>query len=517
MLIATVCLAGAGGASDLAFGPMSVVIALDAGTTGVRVIAFDHAGLPVAAAYREFPQYFPQPGWVEHDAEEIWSAFLVVMTEVASELDRLGENIAAIGITDQRETIVVWDRTSHRPLHRAIVWQDRRTAQRCEELEANGALELVRSRTGLVLDPYFSGTKLAWLLTEGGVDPGPEVAAGTIDTWLLWKLTDGAVHATDPSNASRTMLYDIIDGQWSPQLCELLGVPMHLLPEVLPSSGRFGSTASSCPLGAGIPISGIAGDQQAALFGQACFETGMAKNTYGTGSFVLMNVGTSCPEPVDGLLTTIAWSLPAETGASAITTYAYEGAIFVTGAAVQWLRDELRIIESAPEISELASGVPDSDGVVMVPAFTGLGSPWWDPHARGAILGITRGTTRAHLARATLDAMALQTRDVVEVMSASSGQRITTLRADGGAATDLVLQLQADQLGVEVQRPLVAETTALGAAYLAGLAEGFWQSLDAISANWSLDAAFRPAEDRAAADALRAQWSRAVERSRYWA
>jgi glycerol kinase len=517
MLIRTVCLAGAGGASDIAFGLVSVVIALDAGTTGVRVIAFDHAGLPVAAAYREFPQYFPQPGWVEHDAEEIWSAFVHVMTEVAAELDRLGESIAAIGITDQRETIVVWDRTTHRPLHRAIVWQDRRTAQRCEELEASGALELVRSRTGLVLDPYFSGTKLNWLLTEGGVEPGPDVAAGTIDAWLLWKLTDGAVHATDPSNASRTMLYDIIDGCWSQQLCDLLGVPMDLLPEVRPSSSRFGTTAAACPLGADIPISGIAGDQQAALFGQACFGPGMAKNTYGTGSFILMNVGTSCPEPVDGMLTTIAWSLPAETGSPETITYAYEGAIFVTGAAVQWLRDELRIIGSAPEISDLASSVPDSDGVVLVPAFAGLGSPWWDPHARGAVLGITRGTTRAHLARATLDAMALQTRDVVEVMSASSGQRITTLRADGGAATDFVLQLQADQLGVEVQRPAVAETTALGAAYLAGLAEGFWQSLDDISANWSLDESLQPADDRTSADALHAQWLRAVERSRDWA
>jgi len=493
---------------------MSVVIALDAGTTGVRAIAFDHDGLPVASSYREFPQYFPQPGWVEHDAGEIWDAFGVVMSEVADELAAIGESVIAIGITDQRETVVVWDRTTHLPLHRAIVWQDRRTAQRCDQLDQDGALDLVRTRTGLVLDPYFSGTKLEWLFTQAGVRNDPGVAVGTIDTWLLWKLTDGAVHATDPSNASRTMLFDIIDGVWSPELCDLLHVPMHVLPEVLPSSGRFGVTSAACPFGAGIPISGIAGDQQAALFGQACFQPGMAKNTYGTGSFVLMNVGATCPAPVDGLLTTIAWSLT-EAGHIA-TTYAYEGAIFVTGAAVQWLRDELRIIDSAPEVADLARSVPDSDGVMLVPAFTGLGSPWWDPYARGAIFGITRGTTRAHLARATLDAMALQTRDVVSAMSNSAGRELAELRADGGAATDLVLQLQADQLGVTVVRPKVSETTALGAALLAGLAEGFWTSLDEISDIWAEDAQFHPVADRTAVDATHQQWLRAVERSVDW-
>lgn len=493
---------------------MSVVIALDAGTTGVRAIAFDHAGLPVASSYREFPQYFPQPGRVEHDAEEIWSAFLEVMREVSTQLAVLEESIVAIGITDQRETVVVWDRTTHEPLHRAIVWQDRRTAARCEELEREGALELVRSRTGLVLDPYFSGTKLEWLFTEAGVRQDHDVAVGTIDTWLLWKLTDGAVHATDPSNASRTMLFDILDGVWSEELCELLHIPMHLLPEVRPSSGRFGVTSPSCPLGAGIPISGIAGDQQAALFGQACFQPGMAKNTYGTGSFVLMNLGTSCPAPVDGLLTTIAWSLT--DGGSTVTTYAYEGAVFVTGAAVQWLRDELQIIASASEVGELAASVPDSDGVVLVPAFTGLGSPWWDPYARGSILGITRGTTRAHLARATLDAMALQTRDVVDAMAGSAGRELAELRADGGAATDLVLQLQADQLGVTVIRPVVSETTALGAALLAGLSEGFWSSLEEISSIWAIDAEFRPSAPREQADADHQRWLRAVRRSTDW-
>ncbi|NCY16803.1 MAG: glycerol kinase [Actinobacteria bacterium] len=496
---------------------MSVVIALDAGTTGVRAIAFSHDGGVVASSYREFPQYFPEPGWVEHDATEIWDAFLAVMDEVAGQLRASGESVAAIGITDQRETVVVWDRSTHRPLHRAIVWQDRRTAARCEELADSGALDLVRARTGLVLDPYFSGTKLEWLFTEAGVRDDTGVAAGTIDSWLVWKLTDGASHVTDPSNASRTMLFDIIDCTWSAALCDLLHVPTHVLPEVRPSSGRFGLTSASCPFGAGIPISGIAGDQQAALFGQTCFSPGMAKNTYGTGSFVLMNVGTDCPAPVDGLLTTIAWSLPSGDGSTIATTYAYEGAIFVTGAAVQWLRDELRIIESAPEISELAASVADSDGVVLVPAFTGLGSPWWDPYARGTVLGITRGTTRAHLARATLDAMAMQTRDVVEAMSESAGRGLAQLRADGGAATDLVLQLQADQLGVEVVRPSVSETTALGAAYLAGLAEGFWTSMDEIAENWQIDATFTPAADRTHLDAAHQQWRRAVERSRDWA
>jgi glycerol kinase len=495
---------------------MSVVIALDAGTTGVRAIAFDHAGGTVAESYREFPQHFPEPGWVEHDAEEIWGAFVEVMEEVAAELRAMGEPVVAIGISDQRETVVVWDRHTHRPLHRAIVWQDRRTAARCEELERGGALDLVRSRTGLVLDPYFSGTKLEWLFIEAGVRCDSGVAAGTIDSWLTWKLTGGAAHVTDPSNASRTMLFDIIDGAWSQELCDLLHVPMHVLPEVRPSSGRFGVTSEACPFGAGIPISGIAGDQQAALFGQACFEAGMAKNTYGTGSFVLMNVGTDCPAPVDGLLTTIAWSLP-DGDRGITTTYAYEGAIFVTGATVQWLRDELQIIGTSAEISELATSVDDSDGVVLVPAFTGLGSPWWDPYARGAVFGITRGTTRAHLARATLDAMALQTRDVVEAMSESAGRGLAELRADGGAATDLVLQLQADQLGVTVVRTSVGESTALGAAYLAGLAEGFWSSITDISDNWRADASFTPTGDRALLDAAHRQWRRAVERSGDWA
>ena len=495
---------------------MTVVVAIDAGTTGVRAIAFDQSGHSLGSSYREFTQFFPQPGWVEHDADEIWTAIQFVLSELKTILDSKGEMIAAIGITDQRETIVAWDRATGSPLHRAIVWQDRRTAALCERLEATGALELVRSTSGLVLDPYFSGTKAHWLFTEGGITPNESVAVGTIDSWLIWKLTDGATHVTDATNASRTMLFDIRSGQWSDELCELLGVPRHVLPEVVPSSGRVATTAASCALGAGIPISGIAGDQQASLFGQACFEPGMAKNTYGTGSFVLMNMGNDCPAPVDGLLTTIAWSLPSSSSNPQLT-YAYEGAIFVTGSGVQWLRDGLHLIENSSEVTALASSVESSEGVVVVPAFTGLGSPWWDPYARGTILGITRGTTAAHIARAMLESIALQTRDVVDAMTDAGGLSLRSLRADGGAASDFVLQLQADQLGVPVYRPTVAETTALGAAYLAGLAEGVWESLDDITANWSIDLTVEPATDRSAVDLSHQQWLRAVSRSRGWA
>jgi glycerol kinase len=470
----------------------------------------------VSSSYREFTQFFPQPGWVEHDANEIWAAVQLVLTDLKSALDAADETIAAIGITDQRETIVAWDRSTGRPCHRAIVWQDRRTADYCAQLESDGALDLVRSTTGLVLDPYFSGTKAHWLFTEGGVTPDDSVAIGTIDSWLIWNLTDGTTHVTDATNASRTMLFDIRSGEWSEELCELLGVPHHVLPQVVPSSGRVAVTASSCALGPGIPISGIAGDQQASLFGQACFAPGMAKNTYGTGSFVLMNMGTECPAPVEGLLTTIAWSLPTESGASQLT-YAYEGAIFVTGSGVQWLRDGLQLIDDSSEITALASSVDSTDGVVVVPAFTGLGSPWWDPYARGTILGITRGTTAAHIARAMLESIALQTRDVVDAMTNAGGLALQSLRADGGAASDFVLQLQADQLGVPVHRPTVAETTALGAAYLAGLAEGFWESLDDIAENWAIDITIEPSSDRSMVELGHQQWLRAVARSRGWA
>lgn len=493
---------------------MAVVIALDAGTTGVRTFAVDESGRAVGYRYREFTQHFPRPGWVEHDATEIWDAIVATTTELLATLD---QPVAAIGITDQRETIVAWDRRTGRPRHRAIVWQDRRTAQRCDALAEAGHLPLVRRRTGLVLDPYFSGSKAEWLLTEGGVEADEHLALGTIDSWLLWNLTGGMVHATEPSNAGRTMLFDIGALDWSDELCDLFGVPRTALPEVRPTSGRFGVTVEGTGFPAGIPVSGIAGDQQAALFGQACFEPGATKNTYGTGSFVLMNVGPTCPEPVEGLLTTVAWTIPDGAGGTR-TDYAFEGAIFSTGSAIQWLRDGLGVIDAAPEIGPLAASVEGTDDVYFVPAFTGLGSPWWDPYARATLVGVTRGTTRAHLARAVVEAMALQTRDVVDAMSASSGRTVTGLRADGGASVmDLLLQLQADQLGVPVRRPAVGETTALGAAYLAGLAEGVWSGLDDIEANWALDAEFTPGGDRAAADALHRRWLRAVERSRGWA
>lgn len=497
---------------------MGVVVAIDAGTTGVRSFALDESGRPVGMSYREFTQHFPRPGWVEHDAAEIWDAVRATLVEVVGALD---QPVAAIGITDQRETTVAWDRRTGTPRHRAIVWQDRRTAARCDELAEAGHLPLVRSTTGLVLDPYFSGSKFEWLLTPaerggGGVEVDEHLALGTIDSWLLWQLTGGAVHATEPSNASRTMLFDIRTLSWSAELCDLFGVPASALGEIRPSSGRFGVTAHGLGIPAGIPVSGIAGDQQAALFGQACFEPGMTKNTYGTGSFVLMNVGADCPDPVDGLLTTVAWSLGAVDASS--TAYALEGAIFSTGSAIQWLRDGLGIIDDAAETGPLAESVPDSGGVVLVPAFTGLGSPWWDPYARGAVVGITRGTTRAHLARATVESMVFQTRDVVDAMSAASGHEVTALRADGGASVmPLLLQLQADQLQVPVARPEVQETTALGAAYLAGLAEGVWDSPDDVTTNWRLDVEVSPAVDRATADAAHATWLRGVERSRAWA
>jgi glycerol kinase len=494
---------------------MAVVVANDAGTTGVRSRAVFTDGRPSVASYREFAQHFPQPGWVEHDATEIWEAVKATLLDV---LARLDQPVVAIGITNQRETVVAWDRTTGRPYHRAIVWQDRRTAARCDALVAAGHLPLIRERTGLVLDPYFSGTKAEWLLTPvadggGGVPRVPELALGTIDAWLLWNLTGGQVLATDPSNASRSLLYDIGALAWDPELCDLLSVPMGALPEVRPSSGRFGVTSDRCGVPGGIPVSGIAGDQQAALFGQACFAPGSSKNTYGTGSFVLMNVGPERPPPTEGLLTTVAWTL-----ADGTTAYALEGAIFITGAAVQWLRDGLGLISAAAEVGPLAATVPDSGGVVLVPAFVGLGSPWWDPYARGTVAGITRGTTRAHLARAVVESMAYQTRDVVEAMARAAGREVRDLRVDGGAAAmDLLLQLQADQLGVTVRRPVDQETTALGAAYLAGLAEGAWESLDDVAAAWQQEAEFTPAADRTSADAAHQGWLRGLERSRAWA
>ena len=494
---------------------MSVVIAIDAGTTGVRSFAVRDDGSPAGYAYREFPQHFPRPGWVEHDPRDIWDTTTATLAELIARL--AGEPVATVGITNQRETAVVWNRRTGAPLHNALVWQDRRTAGRCDKLREAGQLEHVRVTTGLVLDPYFSATKFEWLLTEGGVTAGPDTALGTVDSWLLWNLTGGprgGIHATEASNASRTMLFDIGSLAWSPELCELFGVPTAALAEVRPSCGRFGVTTGGLPVPAGTPVSGVLGDQQAALFGQACLTPGLTKNTYGTGSFVLMNVGTVCPHPVEGLLTTVAWTVEGRPGA----TYALEGAIFVTGAAVQWLRDGLGLISESADIGPLAATCPDAGGVVMVPAFTGLGSPWWDPYARGTVLGITRGTTSAHLARAVVDAMAYQTRDVVDAMSAASGQTVAELRADGGASVmDLLLQIQADQLQVPVARPVVQETTALGAATIAGLAEGVWSSPEEVASRWTLDRRFEPSLPPDQADATYARWRRAVDRARKWA
>lgn len=499
---------------------MSVVISIDAGTTGVRSFVVDEAGTPQAMAYRELTQHFPRPGWVEHDPLEIWDCVQATLHEVVHDLT---EPVAALGITDQRETVVVWDRRTGEPLHRAVVWQDRRTADRCRALEEAGHLPLVRRTAGLVIDPYFSASKLEWLLTEGGVPADEHLAFGTVDAWLLWKLTGGAVHATEPSNASRTLLFDITTGAWSPELLDLFGVPSSCLPEVHPTSGRFGVTADDAACGAGIPISGMAGDQQSALFGQMCVRPGMAKNTYGTGAFTLANVGEQVPDPVDGLLSTVAWTVPASAlragaGSDVVTHYALEGAIYVAGATVQWLRDGLDIIDDAPAVEALAGSCEDTDGVYLVPAFTGLGSPWWDPYARGTIVGITRGTGRAQIARAALESIAFQTRDVIDAMAAAGGRAIEQLRVDGGAAeNDLLLQMQADQIGVPVVRPAVTETTALGAAYLAGLAEGVWGSVQDIEPRWQVARRVEPEVPTELADQRHVQWLRAVERARGWA
>ncbi|MEY4401845.1 MAG: glycerol kinase [Actinomycetota bacterium] len=488
--------------------PAGVVLAIDAGTTGVRSRAIFADGRPSIAEYKEFSQHFPQPGWVEHDAEEIWQAVRATLQSVCSQIS---ESIAAIGITNQRETIVAIDRKTGAPLHCAIVWQDRRTAARCDQLAPH--LSRVRETTGLVLDPYFSGSKVEWLLRNTDVSRNPNLAFATIDAFIIHRLTGGSSFATDVSNASRTMLFDIRALRWSNEMCSMFGVDQRTLPDIAPSSGRIGTTIKDGAIAAGIPVSGVAGDQQAALFGQACFSPGSAKNTYGTGSFVLLNVGSTCPAPTKGMLTTVAWQIGAQPA-----TYALEGAIFVTGAAIQWLRDGINIISSASEVGPLAESVTDSGGVVIVPAFTGLGSPWWDAYARGAIFGITRGTTRAHLARAVVESMVHQTRDVVDAMTSASGVAIRDLRVDGGAAVmDLMLQLQSDQLGVDVLRPTELETTAMGAAYLAGLAENVWGSTDDIARRWALERRFTPMAEAAARDAAHAQWLRAVERSRGWA
>jgi glycerol kinase len=489
---------------------MAWILAIDAGTTGVRALVVDEAGSVAARGYREFPQHFPQPGWVEHDPNDWWSATLASIHDALAMAGVDAASLTAVGITNQRETTVVWDRHTLEPIHRAIVWQDRRTAPLCDRLRDEGWEEKIRLRTGLVVDPYFSGTKLSWLMDNAaGAREAAEagrLAFGTVDSYLLARMTGGVTHATDRTNASRTMLYDIEQLEWDFEILERLGIPESLLPEVMPSSGTFGHTDPDRLLGARVPISGIAGDQQAALFGQACFEPGTAKNTYGTGSFVLMNTGDR-PVRSTSLLTTIAC------GHDGGLAYALEGSIFVTGAAIQWLRDGLGILDASKEAWPVAASVPDTGGVYFVPALTGLGAPWWDPYARGTIVGITRGTTRAHLVRAAVEAMAYQTRDVVEVMPAESEVRPRELRADGGAsAMDILLQFQADLLGLPVRRPKVQETTALGAAFLAGLGQGVWSSTEELAGVWQLDHEFQPDPSEDLEAAYRG-WRRAVERA----
>ena len=488
---------------------------MDAGTTGVTALIVDETGAVLARGYQEFAQHFPQPGWVEHNGEEIWAAVLEACGQALQRSGTRAADLAAIGITNQRETVVVWDRASLRPISRAIVWQDRRTARTCDALREAGHTDLVRERTGLVIDAYFSGTKLAWLLdhVEGAREAAErgDLAFGTVDTWVVARLTAGAVHATDPANASRTMLYDIRAGGWSDDLTDLLGVPRAVLPQVRPNAGDFGTTDPNSFFGASIPIAGIAGDQQAALFGQGCWQPGMSKNTYGTGSFVLLNTGPEAPVS-ETLLTSVAWDL----GDGVV--YALEGSIFVTGAAIQWLRDGLHMIRDAAETGPLAASVPDTDDVFMVPAFAGLGAPHWDPYARGAIVGLTRGTTSAHLARAAVEAMAYQTRDVVEVMVADSGLPVDELRVDGGASVmDVLCQFQADLLGVPVLRPTVLDSTAMGAAFLAGLGAGVWSSTDELADVWQLDRRFEASMTEQQRDAKQARWRQALERSRGWA
>ena len=480
-----------------------MILAIDQGTTGTTCIVFDDRGGVAGRAYREFHQHFPRPGWVEHDANEIWQVTRAVAGEALDAAGIDGRGLTGIGITNQRETVVAWDRESGEPLHRALVWQDRRTAARCDELREQGHEPLVRDRTGLVLDPYFSGTKIEWLIRHGDVDPG--AAFGTIDSWLVFKLT--GEHVTDYTNASRTLLFDIGALRWDEELCDLLGVRPGSLPEPLPSAHVYGQTGA---FGGSVPVAGIAGDQQAALYGQACHEPGLGKNTYGTGSFVLENAGTEKPEAAEGLLTTVAW------GVEGRVDYALEAAIFVTGAAVQWLRDGLGIIEQASETEELARSLSGNDGVYLVPAFTGLGSPHWDAYARGTIVGLTRGTGRAHLARAALESIAYQTVDAVRAMEEASGVRLEELKADGGAVhNSWLMRFQADMLGVPVVVPEISETTALGAGYLAGVATGLWSEQD-VRAMWRQSARYEPSFSEDRRETLLAQWRRALERARGW-
>ena len=490
------------------------ILALDQGTTSSRAIVFDRSGKAVSVAQQEFPQMFPGPGHVEHDPEAIWDSQLATAKEAIRRAGISALDLAAIGVTNQRETTVLWEKATGKPIANAIVWQSRITAPICDQLKAAGHESTFRKKTGLVLDAYFSGTKIKHLLDsfDGVRDRAArgEVLFGTIDSFLIWRLTGGRVHISDVTNASRTLLFNIHTLQWDDELLRLLDVPREMLPEVRSSSEVYAKTDPEV-FGAAVPIAGIAGDQQAALFGQACFEAGSAKNTYGTGCFMLLNTGSKPVSSEKGLVTTIAWKIGDQ------TTYALEGSVFVAGAAVQWLRDGLKAINSSPDVEKLMAEVPDTDGVYLVPAFVGLGAPYWDPRARGVIVGLTRNTNVAHVARAAVDAMAYQTRDVLEAMQSESKLPLTTLKVDGGAAANaMLLQFQADLLNVTVRRPVVAETTALGAAYLAGLAVGYWNGLDDVTKNWALDREFRPSMDAARREQLYAGWKKAVDRSLGW-
>ena len=491
------------------------ILAIDQGTTSTTAMVFDHAGVVLSKVGQEFPQYFPAGGWVEHDPEEIWQSTVFTVSKALSDAGVNAGELAALGITNQRETAVFWRKGTVEPVGRAIVWQCRRSAPICERLKKRGLEGEFRERTGLVLDPYFSGTKITWVMENepeiARLAEAGEISFGTIDSWLLAKLTGGRVHATDYSNASRTLMFNIRDLEWDDRLLDHLDVPAGMLPQVLPSSCLFGETDPDCFLGASVPIGGIAGDQQAALFGQACYHRGMTKNTYGTGSFVLMNTGPEAVTSSTGMLTTVAWGCGGE------VTYALEGSIFITGAAIQWLRDGLGIIGDASETGPLAQETPDTGGVYLVPAFVGLGAPYWDPYARGAILGITRGTSRKQIVRAAVEAMAYQTRDVMDAMRSDSGIDVASLRVDGGASVmDVLLQFQADLLGVEVQRPAVSETTALGAAFLAGLSVGYWKDLDEIERIWRVGKTFSPSADKELMDSKYKQWKKAVRRACSW-
>jgi glycerol kinase len=493
---------------------MPYILALDQGTTSSRAIVFDHDGAVRGVAQKEFAQIFPQAGWVEHDPREIWASQIGVAVEALARAQLRSSDVAAIGITNQRETTIVWDRETGEPIHNAIVWQDRRTADFCERLKADGAGDTIQAKTGLLIDAYFSASKIRWILdhvpgARARADAG-RLAFGTVDSWLVWKLTDRRCHVTDVSNASRTMLFNIHTLQWDGELLELFDVPSSLLPKVQSSSELYGEVGGHEPL-ADVPIAGIAGDQQAALFGQMCLTPGMSKNTYGTGCFLLQNIGTTATRSGQQLVTTVAWQVGGR------TEYALEGSVFIGGAVVQWIRDGLGLVRSAADIETLASSVADNGGVYLVPAFAGLGAPHWDPYARGTIVGITRGTTAGHIARAAIESIAYQVADLLDAMAADAGIPLAELRVDGGAAANnALMQFQADLLGVPVVRPAVTETTALGAAYLAGVAVGYWPSVDAITDQWRVDRRFEPAMSRSAASALRERWTEALQRAKGW-